>query len=104
MADTPESSEHVDNEETSVAEEGTNLVDTIDDPALDWVDAEPQGIASTFCHPGRQAYTVVEYGGEHEGFQRKFKIMRPTPDARICSEFTQDAFPMYKVVFKDLGL
>ena len=30
--------------------------------------------------------------------------MRPTSDARICSEFTEDAFPMYEIVFKDLGL
>ena len=30
--------------------------------------------------------------------------MRLTRDARIYSEFTQDAFPMYEIVFRDLGL
>ena len=30
--------------------------------------------------------------------------MRPTSDARICSEFTEYAFPMYEIVFRDLGL
>ena len=94
MADTPESSEHIDIEGTNTAEESINLVDTVDDPTLDWVGAEPRGIASIYSYTGKQAYTVVEYGSGQEGFRRNFKIMRPTQDARICSEFTQDAFPM----------
>ena len=85
MADIPESSKHIDTEETSTTEESMNLVDTVDDPTLDWVGAEPRGIASVYSYTGRQAYTVVEYGGVHEGFQRNFKIMRLTRDARICS-------------------
>ena len=104
MADIPESSGRNDVEETSTAEETINLVDTVDDPTLDWVGAEPRGIALIYRFSSRQAYTVVEYGGGQEGFRRNFKIMRPTRDARICSEFTQDAFPMYEIVFKDLGL
>ena len=34
MAETPKLSKHMDAEETSIAEEGVNLVDTVDDPAL----------------------------------------------------------------------
>ena len=104
MDDTLESSEHIDTEGTSTAEERINLVNTVDDPTLDWVGAKPRGIASIYSYTGRKAYTVVEYGGDQEGFRRNFKIMRPTQDARICSEFTQDDFPMYEIVFKDLGL
>ena len=104
MADNPESSRRNDVEEASRTEENITLVDTVDDPTLDWVGAEPRGIASAYCHRSRRAYTVVEHGGTQEGFRRNFKIMRPTSDARICSEFTEDAFPMYEIVFKDLGL
>ena len=104
MADTPESSEHVDAEETNVVEEGVNLVDTVDDPALAWVGEEPRGIASIYSYSRRQDYNVVEHGGDQEGFQRNFTILRPTPNARICLEFEEDRYPMYVVVFKDLGL
>ena len=68
MADTPESSEHVDAEETSVAEEGANLVDTVDDHALAWAEAEPRGITSIYSYSRRHAYTVIEHGGDQEGF------------------------------------
>ena len=37
MTDTPESSEHINVEETSIVEEGLHLVDTVDDPAPSWV-------------------------------------------------------------------
>ena len=68
MADILESSEHIDTEETSTAEESMNLVDTVDDPTLDWVGAEPRGIASIYSYTGRQAYTVVEYAAARRGF------------------------------------
>ncbi|CAI8601241.1 unnamed protein product [Vicia faba] len=104
MADTPESSENMETEGTSTAEENINLVDVIDDLELYWVGAEPQGMALIYNHTRRKAYTVVEYGAGQEGFQRNFKILRPAQDARICSEYIEDAFPMYEVVLKDLGL
>ena len=53
MADTPESSEHMDTEGTSATEESINLVDTVGDPTLDWVGAEPRGIASIYSYTGR---------------------------------------------------
>ena len=49
-----------------------NLVDTVDDPTLDWVGAEPRGIASIYSYTGRQAYTFVEYGDAQEGVSEKF--------------------------------
>ena len=45
MADEPESSRRNEVEDQS-AEENVTLVDTVDDPSLDWVGAEPRGIAS----------------------------------------------------------
>ena len=101
MADTPESSEHMNTEETSVAEEGINLVNKSDDPALDRVDAEPRGIASIYSHIRRQAYTVVEYGNDQGRFPKE--LQNHEADA-CCSEFTHDALYMYEVVFKELGL
>ena len=88
MVDIPESSGCNDAEETSTTDESINLVDTVDNPTLDWVGTEPRGIASIYSYTGKQAYTIVEYGGDQEGFQRNFKIMRPTRNARIFSEFT----------------
>ena len=44
MADEPCSSGRHDREEQS-ADESANLIDTVDDPLLDWVGAEPRGIA-----------------------------------------------------------
>ena len=104
MADIPESSGRNDVEETSTAEETITLVNTVDNPTLDWVSAEPRGIASIYNLSNRQAYNIVEYDGSQEGFQRNFRIMRSSRDARICLEFTQDAFPMYEIIFRDLGL
>ncbi|KAL5058119.1 hypothetical protein RYX36_029723, partial [Vicia faba] len=85
-------------------EENVTLVDTIDDPSLDWVGAEPRGIALVYCRCSRHAYTVVEHGGSQPGFQKNFVVMRPSIDARICSEFTEYGFPMYEIMFRDLGL
>ena len=104
MADIPKSSGRNDVEDTSTTEETITLVDTVDDLTLDWVGVELRGIASVYSHRSRQAYTVVEYGGSQEGFQRNFKIMRPARDARICSKFIQDALPTYEIMFRDLGL
>ena len=59
MVDIPESSGCDDIEETSTAEETITLVDTVDDPTLDWVGADPHGIASVYSLHSRQAYTVV---------------------------------------------
>ena len=104
MVDIPESSERNDTEETRTTEESMNMVDTVDNSTLDWIGAEPRGIASIYSFSSRQAYTIIEYGGGQEGFRRNFKIIRPTRDARICSEFTQDAFTMYEIIFKYLRL
>ena len=100
MADEPESSRRNEAEDQST-EENVTLVDIVDDPSLDWVGAEPRGISSAYC---RRAYTVVEHGGSRPGFQKNFIVMRPSIDARICSEFTEYGFPMYEIVFRDLGL
>ena len=69
MADTSESSEHIDTEGTSTTEESINLVNTVDDPTLDWVGTDPRGITSIYSYTGRKAYMVVKYGGGHEGFK-----------------------------------
>ena len=45
MADEPCSSGRPEQEEQS-ADEAVSLIDTVDDPLLDWVGAEPRGIAS----------------------------------------------------------
>ena len=103
MADDPESSRKNEVEDTST-EENVTLVDTIDDPMLDWMGAEPRGIASAYCRRSWRAYTIVEHGGSQPGFQKFFIVMRPSIDARICSEFTEYGFPMYEIVFRDLGL
>ena len=39
-----------------------------------------------------------------EGFHHNFKVMRPTPTARICLEFKEDCFSVYEIVFKYSGL
>ena len=104
MAETPESSEHIDIEETSTTDEGVHLVDTIDDPSLSWVGPEPRGIASISRYTSREACTIVEYGDTQEGLRQNFTILRPTLTTRICSEFEEDRFPMYEVVFIDLEL
>ena len=59
MADIPESSGRNDVDEISTTEETITLVDTVDDPTLDWVGVEPRGIASVYSLPSRQAYTIV---------------------------------------------
>ena len=69
MDDIPKSSGSNNVKDVSTAEESITLVDSIDDPTLDWVGAEPRGIASVYSHRNRRAYTVVEYGGTQEGFQ-----------------------------------
>ena len=53
MADNPESSRRNDVEEASRTEENITLVDTVDDPTLDWVGAEPRGIVSMYKHRNR---------------------------------------------------
>ena len=103
MADELESSRRNEVEDQS-AEENVTLVDTVDDPSLDWVGAEPRGIASAYCRRSQRAYTVVERGGSQPGFQKNFVVTRPSIDARIFSEFTEYGFPMYEIVFRDLGL
>ena len=80
------------------------MVDTITDMLLSWVRLEPQGIAMVFSDTHREAYMVVEYGSDQEGFKQNFMIFCPTPTSRICSNFQEDCFPMYKIVSKDLGL
>ena len=56
------------------AEENVTLIDTIDDPLLEWVGAEPRGIASTYSRRSRSAYTIVEQGGSQPGFQKNFVV------------------------------
>ena len=46
----------MDTEGTSTTEESVNLVDTVDNPALDWVRAKPRGIASIYSYTGRKTY------------------------------------------------
>ena len=53
MADIPESSGRNYVEDTSTVEETITLVDIVDDPTLDWVGAEPRGIASVYSHHSR---------------------------------------------------
>ena len=103
MVDEPESSRRNEVEDQS-AEENVTLVDTVDDPSLDWMGAKPRWIASAYSRRSRRAYTVVERGGSQSGFQKNFVVTRPSIDARICSEFTEYGFPMYEIVFRDLGL
>ena len=67
MADEPESSRRHEAEDQSAEENGT-LVDTVDDPSLDWVGTEPRGIASAYSPRSQHAYTVVEHGGSQPGF------------------------------------
>ena len=103
MADEPESSGRNEVEDQS-AEENVTLVDTVDDPSLDWVGAEPRGIASAYYRRSRYVYTIVEHGGSQSGFQKNFVVTRPSLEARIFSEFFEYGFPMYEITFKDLGL
>ena len=79
--------EHIDVEETSTAEEGLYFVDTVDDPGLSWVRPEPRGIASVYSYSIREAYIIVEHGGDIEGFRRNFTILRLTPTTKICTKF-----------------
>ena len=95
MADELESSGRNEVEDQST-EENVTLFDTVDDPSLDWVGAEPQGIASTYSWHSRSAYTIVEHGGSQPGFQKNFVVTGPSRDARICSEFSEYGFPMKK--------
>ncbi|KAL5080186.1 hypothetical protein RYX36_008607 [Vicia faba] len=82
MADEPGSSGRNEVKDQS-AEENITLIDTIDDPLLEWVGAEPRGIASAYSRRSRST---------------------PSLNARICSEFSEYGFPMYEIAFKDLGL
>ena len=103
MADEPCSSGRPEVEEQS-ADENVSLVDTVEDPLLEWVGAEPRGIASVYSRRSRRAYTILEAGHDQPGFQKNFVVTRPSFTARICSVFPEYSFPMYEIAFKDLGL
>ena len=93
MADEPCSSRRPEVEEQS-ADENVSLVDTVEDPLLEWVGAEPRGIASVYSRRSRRAYTTLEAGHDQPGFQKNFVVTRPSFTARICSVFPEYSFPM----------
>ncbi|CAJ2656742.1 unnamed protein product [Trifolium pratense] len=76
------------------------LVDTITDPALDWVAPEPRGIASTLTADDPQLYTIVE---DIRNGPVNWETHLPEEGKHICSEFTEDGFAMYELAFKELG-
>ena len=67
MADEPCSSGRPEVEEQS-ADENVSLVDTVEDPLLEWVGAEPRGIASVYSRCSRRAYTILEAGHNQPSF------------------------------------
>ena len=64
-----ETVEQVEVYEVSEADKGLQLIDTITDKALSWVGPESRGITSVFGTTRRDAYMVVEYRGDQEGFR-----------------------------------
>ncbi|CAJ2668024.1 unnamed protein product [Trifolium pratense] len=76
------------------------LVDTITDPALDWVAPEPRGIASTLTAEDPRLYTIVEDVGNGPV---NWEAHLPEEGKRICSTFSEDGFAMYELAFKELG-
>ncbi|PNX65531.1 hypothetical protein L195_g062648, partial [Trifolium pratense] len=67
------------------------LVDTITDPALDWVAPEPRGIASTLTAEDPRLYTIVEDVGNGPV---NWEAHLPEEGKRICSTFSEDGFAM----------
>ncbi|MCI22158.1 hypothetical protein A2U01_0043334, partial [Trifolium medium] len=80
------------------ASEKYKLVDTIIEPALDWVGLEPRGIASTITPTAGGTYTLVE-----EGSTENWEVYCQAEGKRVCSSYSDDGFAMYEFAFKELG-
>ncbi|MCI30842.1 hypothetical protein A2U01_0052053, partial [Trifolium medium] len=79
--------------------ENHRLVDTITDPELDWVGAEPRGIASVITPTAGGLHTIVE---DRNGQSANWEVYCPLEGKRICSTFSENGFSMYEFVFKEL--
>ncbi|MCI59878.1 hypothetical protein A2U01_0081133, partial [Trifolium medium] len=76
------------------------LVDTIDDPELDWVGPEPRGIASVLTRETPNLHTIVEERGNGP---ENWEVHMPLAGKRICSKYDADGFAIYEFMFKDMG-
>ena len=99
MADELSSSGRRDSEEQS-ADESANLIDTVTDPSLEWVGAEPRGTASIYSRDDRHPFIAIEEGQDQPDFQHNFEVMVPSTTARICSMYSDYSFAMYEIALK----
>ncbi|RHN51864.1 hypothetical protein MtrunA17_Chr6g0473831 [Medicago truncatula] len=67
-------------------------------PASSWWGEEPLEIESVFANDG-----VGEIPFESIGDVEDWEWMLPSTFDRVCSVYKNHTFPMYEVVFKDLG-
>ncbi|MCI68241.1 hypothetical protein A2U01_0089501, partial [Trifolium medium] len=75
------------------AAESRRLVDTIDDPELDWVGPEPRGIASVLMQETPNLHTTVE---ERRNGPKNWEVHMPLAGKRIYSKYDEDGFTMYE--------
>jgi len=67
-------------------------------PISSWLGEEPLETESTFATDG-----VGEIPFGSIGEVGDWELVLPSTSDRVCSEYENHAFPMYEVVFKDMG-
>jgi len=67
-------------------------------PVSSWLGEEPIETESTFA-----IYGVGEIPFGSIGEAEDWELVLPSTSDRVCSEYENHAFPMYEVVFKDMG-
>jgi hypothetical protein len=67
-------------------------------PAASWLGEEPLEIESVFATDG-----VGEAPFDSIGAVGDWELVLPSTSNKVCSEYENYVFPMYEVVFKDMG-
>jgi len=67
-------------------------------PASSWMGEEPLETESSFAVGGTVEIPYSSVGRAEDG-----EVVLPGTSDRVCSEYENHVFPMYEVVFKDMG-
>jgi len=72
--------------------------DEIVAPASSWLGEEPLETESSFAVGGTGEVPFSSVGRAED-----WEVVLPSTSGRVCSEHENHVFPMYEVVFKDMG-